>query len=215
MAPEHQVKVTSACKSAAVCGFVAPFGTITEVHQLLSVNGWPTHESILHDFILRVHAGVRSGQRRRPNTFVDTVQPAYAMHVTVPDDWVTFSGSTLSRAVVFVQAAVLEGLVAKALHSVWRQHMPAPLLGIIEGKIGMINETPWKSRNSASQEQSLKERQGASKLSTDNAVLRSHQGALLQQVSGHAKRGSHKDVQPADCGVQQVLCFLPFTRLTK
>jgi hypothetical protein len=210
MAPEHRVSATSACQTAAVRGFVAPFGSITEVHQLLSVNGWPTHNTILHDLILRVHTSMRAGQRRRPNSFMEAAQPAYTLHVTVPKDWVTFSGPTLMRTADFSGARLLEGLIAQALHTVWRQHMPAVLLKAIKARMISTEGMPNPSIQLASQEQPLQllpDCQTVLKHGVHRGISKHHcnRGAMLQQVSGHLKHTSHSDTQDADCERQQVL----------
>jgi hypothetical protein len=123
---------TAAKGAVRVIAHVAPFDDVAEAYQLVSINGWPVHNSIVHEYVRRIHKSLHAGRRQRPNKQLGTFAPAYILRLNVPDGEVFFAGTVLHRTAMLQMSSDLQAVLARVLLGAWHRDMPAVVLASVE-----------------------------------------------------------------------------------
>ena len=143
---------------AALSGHIASLDAGGQAYQLVAINGWPVHESPVHDYIKRIHLSLFAGRRRKHTQQLSAPAASFVLRIALPTDAVFFSGSVLHRHAMLDLDADVGAVLAQAVHSAWHADMPAVVLANVELALagrGAANEAltePCKAAAAASQQ---------------------------------------------------------------
>lgn len=178
-------RVTNADSSLILEGHVAAFDSEHEPFELISINSVPVFDTEIHAFIERTHRAMLAGQRRRPTQQLRGPSPAFCLHLTMPEEQLTWTGTVLHASALFCFSSDVECLIATVLHTVWRSHMPATILARMESSLQSSAFFPAPEERQIVDQEHFDAQAGARQLDS-----RQRMGAAFDRVvrGGRSKR---------------------------